>query len=106
MLTQKQREQTAARQQRYRARQEQARRQEQASKGLPAFPGIPTMPGHARWRAGLAAAAALVAQVSEEMEGYYEERSEGWQESETGTGFAERQEMVAEVLSQLEELTL
>ncbi len=106
MLSEKQREQTAARQQRFRERQEQARREEQRAKGLPALPGIPTMPGYARWRAGLAAAQALVEQVAEEMEGYHGERSAAWQDSEAGTLFAERQEAIAEVLRHLEELTL
>jgi len=106
MLSEKQREQTAARQQRFRERQAEARRQEQAAKGLPALPGIPTMPGHARWRAGLAAAQALVEQVAEEMAGYYEERSETWQDSDAGAAFTERQEAIGEVLSRLEELML
>jgi hypothetical protein len=106
MLTQKQREQTALRQQRFRERQEQARREEQRAKGLPALPGIPTLPGHARWRAALVAAQALVEQVAEEMDSYSEERSDTWHDSEAGALFAERQEAIAEVLSRLEELTL
>jgi hypothetical protein len=106
MLNEKQREQTAARQQRYRERQQEARRAEQAAKGLPALPGIPTLPGYARWRAGFAAAQALEEQVCEEMESYYDDRSETWQDSEAGTLFTERQEAIGEVLRQLEELTL
>jgi hypothetical protein len=105
MLSEKERQQTAARQARFRARQQQTRRGEQASKGLPALPAIPTVPGHARWRAALAAAQALVEQVNEEMQDYFEARSETWQDGEAGVLFAERQEAIAEVLSQLEELT-
>ena len=104
MLTEKQRLQAAARQQRFRQRQEEARRIEQAAKGLPSLPGIPTMPGYARWRSALSAAQALIGQVSEEMQCYYDERSETWQDSETGALFVERQEAIAELLSQLEEL--
>ena len=106
MLTDRQRQQTAARQQRFRQRQRQARQQEQAAKGLPPLPAIPTMPGYARWRAALQAAQALLEQVSQEMEDYYTERSEEWQEGYAGTGFAEQQEALARVLSQLEDVAL
>lgn len=105
-MTEKQRAQTALRQQRFRERQQQARQEELAAKRLPALPAISTLPGHARWRATLKAAHVLVAQVQEEMYAYYEARSEGWQEGEAGERFLERQEAVEAVVSQLEELTL
>jgi hypothetical protein len=104
MLSEKQRQQTALRQQRFRERQQEVRRQEQVSKGLPSLPSIPSMPGQARWTAALASATALLEQVSQEMTAYYEARSEGWQESEAGEEFEQRQEAIGEVLSQLEEL--
>jgi hypothetical protein len=106
MLTDKQRRQTALRQQRFRERQQQVRRAEQAAKGLPPLPSIASMPGSVRWRAALQAAQALVGQVEAEMDAYYADRSESWQEGEAGTQFLQRQEAVAEVLSQLEALTL
>ena len=106
MLTEKQRAQTALRQQRFRQRQQEARRKEQASKGLPALPTIATLPGYSRWRAALASAQALVGQVQQEMAAYYEDRSDVWQDSDNGALFQERQEAVEAVLSQLEELTL
>lgn len=106
MLTDKQRAQTAARQQRFRQRQQEARRLEQVAKGLPALPVIATLPGYPRWRAALASAQTLVVQVQEEMAAYYDARSEGWQEGEAGALFQERQEAVEAVLSQLEELML
>jgi len=104
MLNERQRRQTAARQQRFRERQQQARRSEQEAKGLPSLPAIATMPGSARWSAALRAVHALVAQVSEEMQQYAEDRSEAWQESEQAERFAERQEAVEAVLSQLDDL--
>ncbi len=104
MLTDKQRAQTAARQQRFRERQAQARRAEQAAKGLPALPAITSMPGQVRWRSALASAHLLIAQVQDEMASYYEERSETWQESDAGEAFVARQEGVEAVLSQLDEL--
>ncbi len=106
MLTDKQRQQTALRQQRFRQRQQEARGVEQASQGLPALPKIATLPGYARWRAALAAARRLVEQVQEEMAVYYEERSEAWQEGGAGALFLERQEAVEALLSQWEEVTL
>jgi hypothetical protein len=106
MLTEKQRAQTAARQQRFRQRQQEARRREQQQKGLPRMPAISTMPGQARWRAALHAAHTLIAQVDDEMAYYYGDRSESWQEGEAGTEFVQRQEAVEAVLNALEDLTL
>lgn len=103
MVTDTQRAQTAKRQQRFRERQAQARRVEQQSKGLPALPAIPTLPGWARWNALLKSAQAQVEQVCEEMQAYYDERSDVWQESERAETFAERQEQVEAVRSQIED---
>jgi hypothetical protein len=105
-LTEKQRVQTAARQQRFRERREQARGVEQASKGLPALPSIPTMPGHSRWRAIFVSAQALMIEADQQMRDYYDARSEGWKEGEQGEQFAERQQIVEAVLSHLSDLTL
>jgi hypothetical protein len=106
MLTDKQRQQTALRQQRFRQRQQEARRLEQASQGLPSLPKIATLPGYPRWRAALASAQALVTQVQEEMVAYYDARSDVWQEGDVGAQFLERQEAVEAILSAFEELTL
>jgi hypothetical protein len=105
-MNDKQRQQTALRQQRYRQRQQAARAQEQACKGLPPLPSIPTMPGYGRWQASLCAAQALVEQVVSEMAAYSEERSDAWQESEAAERFRERQEAVEAALSQLEEAVM
>jgi hypothetical protein len=67
LTTEKQRAQTAVRQQRFGERQAQARRAEQVVKGLPALPAIPTMLGQARWCSALAVARLLVEQVDAEM---------------------------------------
>ena len=106
MLTDKQRAQTALRQQRFRQRQKQARRREQEAKGLPALPAIPSIPGTARWRAALQSAQALVQTIVDEMSEYYDERSESWLESEAAELFQERQQEVEEALSHLESVTL
>jgi hypothetical protein len=104
-MTEKQRLQTAARQQRFRERQAQVRREEQVSKGLPALPSIPSMPGHARWRAMIAQAHLLLCQAQAEMQSYYDDRSEVWQEGDAGSEFLERQEAVEAAVSQLGDLT-
>lgn len=105
-MTEKQRSQTAQRQQRFRERQALSRRAEQESKGLPPLPTLPTVAGQARWQAALVSAHLLVQQVHDEMQTYYEERSETWQEGEAGERFVERQESVETLLDQFAELLL
>jgi hypothetical protein len=97
---------SAARQAAYRARCEKARRETLLSQGLPAFPAVATLPGWARWNASLAAAQALLAQVSQEMQDYYDARSETWQESERGEAFTERQEAIEALSGELQTLLL
>src|SRR5258706_16104644 len=84
----------AAQQAAYRARQENARQVAVASKGLPSLPVIATMPGWARWNASFQSAHELIADTLGEMQDYYEERSESWQESDRGE---EHQEKIASV---------
>jgi|SRR5580698_6330197 hypothetical protein len=106
MLTDKQRAQTALRQQRFRQRQKQNRKREQEAKGLPALPAISSIPGTARWRAALRAAQALMQAIAQEMAGYYDERSDTWLESDAAELFAERQQEVEDALSMLEAITI
>jgi hypothetical protein len=96
---------SAQRQAAYRQRQAQARAAQLAQKGLPPLPAVPTLPGQARWRALLSQAQWAVAQVSQEMQGDYEARSQQWQESERGACFEERLEAVQELLVAIEELS-
>jgi hypothetical protein len=96
----------AARQAAYRARCEKARQDALRRKGLPALPAIATLPGWARWNASLAAAQGLLQQVSQEMQDYYDARTENWQESERGEEFTARQEAVALLADELESLLL
>lgn len=103
-MTEKQRAQTAARQQRFRERQVQSRRVEQDARGLPPLPSIGSMPGHSRWNAALLSAQMLIQQVHVEMATYFDARSAVWQEGEGGEAFVERQAAVEAVLGQLEEL--
>lgn len=86
----------------YRARQKQAREQEQKQKGLPASRPIPTMPDTPRWTALLDAARAQIETAKEEMQAYFDERSEEWQEGERGEAMQERIEQLETALESLE----
>lgn len=94
----------AARQAAYRLRFRQARAKEQAERGLPALPVLPTLPGTARWQAALGSARLLLETVQAEMQVYFEERSEVWQEGERGQLFTDRLEALEAVLSSLEDM--
>jgi len=84
----------AARQASFRARREQSRQATLSAKGLPALPAIPSMPGWPRWNASFANAQEMITQTLGEMQDYYEDRSETWQESDRGE---EHQEKIASV---------
>ena len=96
----------AQRQAAYRKRCEAARQQQLSVRGLPPLPVIATLPGQTRWSAALSSAQALVIQVSTEMQHYYDERTETWQESERGAQFQERLDAIEELLSQFEQVML
>lgn len=104
-MTEKQRAQTAARQQRFRERQGQVRQAELAAKGLPALPVIPSMPGWPRWNAAFASAQELIAATLSEMQDYFEDRSDSWQEGERGEEYQEKIASAEAVLDALSDLT-
>jgi hypothetical protein len=95
----------AARQAAYRKRCDSARRVELASKGLPSLPAISTMPGWSRWNASLNAARELVERAVEEMQEYFDERSEEWQESERAEEHQEKIDSIQTLLDAFGELT-
>src|SRR5580700_7926589 len=97
---------SAARQAAYRARCQKAGQDTLLQKGLPPLPRIATLPGWARWKASLTAAHALLDQVSQEMQAYYADRSETWQESERGEEFTEYQEAVTALADELQSVLL
>jgi hypothetical protein len=80
----------AARQEAYRARREQARQIALAAKGLPSLPAIASLPGWPRWNASFTAAHALIADSLSQMQDYFADRSENWQQSERGEEHQER----------------
>lgn len=93
---------SANRQAAYRKRCQQARRVELLSKGLPPLPAIPTLPGWARWNTSLRLAQDLIERTQVEMEQYFDDRSETWQESERGE---EHQNCIGTVQAVLEAMS-
>ena len=94
----------AERQAAYRRRLAESERQARTAPGLPRLPAVPSIPGHRRWEAMARQATWLLHSMHDEMEAYYEERSEAWQESEKGDAFLERIEATKEAVSSVEEL--
>jgi hypothetical protein len=94
----------AARQAAYRVRCEKERQAALAAKGLPMLPAIASRPGWSRWNASFAAAKELIASTLSEMQDYFDDRSESWQESERGDNHQERMASVDEVLEALSDL--
>src|SRR5215469_4713769 len=94
----------AAKQRAYRARQAQARREEQQAKGLPPAPPLPTLPSRVRWQALLTQARLALETVRNEMQAYYEDRSEAWQQGERAATLAEQIDQLEGILHELEAL--
>lgn len=86
----------------YRERQKQAREQELQKKGLPATRPIPTMPDTPRWNALLDAARVHMETARDEMQAYFDDRSEEWQEGDRGQALQERIEQIGTALEALE----
>jgi hypothetical protein len=104
MPTPRKYENAAARHAAYRKRQAEARRLELNRKGLPALPAIPAMPGTARWNKMVEEATAILQTVADEREGYSDDRSEEWQESDRGDAFVESTNAIRGIVENLEGL--
>jgi len=96
----------AHRQAAYRRRCQEARNRQLADKGLPPLPALPAIPGTARWRVAIANATDLLSIVTDEMETYFDDRSEQWQESEKGEDFRERLDALCEAKDVVAECSL
>jgi hypothetical protein len=72
----------AERQAAYRSRRREALAAHLDQKGLPPLPAVSTIPGHARWRQAMSNIEAQMMRIEAEMEAYYEERSERWQQTD------------------------
>jgi hypothetical protein len=94
----------AARQRAYRARQNAARREELHAKGVPVAPPLPTMPSRARWQALLTRARLALETARDEMQTYYDARSETWQEGDRAALLTDHLEALDQVLADLDDL--
>jgi len=104
MPTPRQHSSPAERQKAYRARQEAARLAALEAKSLPPAPAIPTMPGEKRWAALNAQARAALEAIQGEMQGYFDARSEAWQEGEKGEAFQERLDRLDALLNEWDDI--
>jgi hypothetical protein len=75
-------ESRSAQQAAYRQRRLQSQHELLALKGLPSIPAIPTMPGLARWRAIAEQTRMLLRTAIDEMQTYYDDRSEQWKDGD------------------------
>lgn len=104
MPTPRQHSSPAEKQKAYRARTAAARLAELAAKGMPAAPAVPTIPGEARWKALNESACAALETIQGEMQGYFDDRSEAWQEGEKGEAFQERLDRLDDLLNEWEDI--
>jgi hypothetical protein len=86
----------------YRKRQAVSHQELLAQKGLPPLPAIPTIPGHARWKAMIDQAHTLLSEAAIEMQSYYDERSEQWQDSKRAEELLAKVEHLQETVAQLQ----
>jgi len=104
MPQQRQHPDNAAKQRAYRARQAQARCAEQEVRGLPPAPSLPTLPSRARWQALLAQARLFLETARDEMQSYYDDRSEAWQQGERAATLQDQLDSLGQALDELDTL--
>ena len=104
MPTPRRYENHAARQAAYRKRQADARNKELGLPAIPPLPAIATLPGWPRCRAITQRLLLLLDTMRSEMQDYYGQRSEDWQEGERGEAMTERLQAIEEAISGVEAL--
>lgn len=96
----------AARMKAYRLRKAEkiaARAAERTTTGIPAAPAVSSIPATTRWKSLIDQARTLLDQAQTEMEDYYADRSEKWQESDNGEKLTERIEQIQGAIDALDE---
>lgn len=68
------------------------------------MPSIPITPGRRRWNAMLKESSLLLDHAAREMEDYFDQRSEQWQDSEVGECLAQTLESAQDALAILEDV--
>lgn len=92
----------AQRQKAYRTRQ--AERIRAISEGkLPPAPAIGTMPAEQRWKRMQEEARQTLEALRDEMQAYFDARTEEWQDSDRGSSLQERIESIESVIGDLED---
>ena len=71
---------------------------------LPALCPLSAVPSKGRWRVAIDLAARLLETVSEEMQTYSDERSEGWHEGESAHRFHENLDRIIDLQGQIDDL--
>jgi hypothetical protein len=71
---------------------------------IPLAPAIGSMPAQARWGALIHQADSTLRIVHGEMESYFQDRSQSWQEDERGEVFQEKIQALEELIDGLQEL--
>lgn len=71
---------------------------------LPDKPIIGAMPANKRWAAMLDQAKAILTTRRDEMQEYFDDRTETWQEGDKGAAFQERLDAMESVLDELDGL--
>ena len=94
----------AERQAAYRARYASQVKIESGLRSLVAPPRIPPAMGHRRWNTMMVQACSMVETAIGEMEAYYEEKSEAWQDSERGERLSEKLESAQEIAALMRDL--
>lgn len=64
------------------------------------------MPGTARWKAQHLLALNTLQAMGAEMQDYFENRTEGWQEGERGQAMMSRLELLDDVIAAVQELEI
>jgi len=82
----------AERQAAYRKRQREALAAHLNEKGLPPLSAISTIPSRSRWHQAMSSIEAQMMRIEAEMEAYYDERSERWQQSDKAEEFDQKLE--------------
>jgi hypothetical protein len=97
---------SAERQAAYRARRALlSKRQPLTQKSGSGDSRVPSRPGFRRWRSMIEQTHSLLQTVKEEMQLYYDERTEHWQESERGEEHSETMEMIEEIVCLMQDLS-
>jgi hypothetical protein len=81
-----------------------ARLKQRALGQLPTAPILTNIPPEKRWKGSIDQAHTLLQTTREEMQSYFEERSEAWVESEKGEAFQERMDALDTLLEELNSL--